>query len=140
MITIGYAQADGSVKYLYTSDEMLQNLLDSVVYRDLPLPSKAYDREELKEAGSFKEYFAAGLSEEEDTRFRLLRRLDATWLIRDYYGSVEHDIVITLTAKSGGKSGSKSGGKSMNKCRGRSRKGLVNSSCNSRSKRKSEKN
>lgn len=103
MITIGYEQADGSVKYLYTSDEMLQNLLDSVVYRDLPLPTKVSDREELKEAASFKDYFASGLSDEEDTRFRLLRRLDGTWLIRDSYGGVEHDIVITLTAKSGGK-------------------------------------
>jgi hypothetical protein len=108
MITIGYEQADGSVKYLYTSDEMLQNLLDSVVYRDLPLPTKVSHREELKESASFKEYFATELSDEEDTRFRLLRRLDKTWLIRDSYGGVEHDIVITLTAKSGGRSRSRS--------------------------------
>ena len=81
---------------------MLQNLLDSVVYRDLPLPTKVSDREELKTAGSFKEYFATELSDEEDTRFRFLRHLDGTWLIRDSYGGVEHDIVITLTAKSGG--------------------------------------
>ena len=137
MITIGYEQADGSVKYLYTSDEMLQNLLDSVVYRDLPLPTKVSDREELKAAASFKEYFAAELSDEEDTRFRLLRRLDGTWLIRDSYGGVEHDIVITLTAKSGGK---RKGGKRTNNCKGSSRKNLIASSCNGRSKLKSRKN
>ena len=135
MITIGYEQADGTVKYLYTSDEMLQNLLDSVVYRDSPLPTKVSDREELKAAAAFKDYFATELSDEEDTRFRLLRRLDKTWLIRDSYGGVEHDIVITLTAKSGGKSnGSKSNGSKSNgskSSRGRSR---------SNSNRKSRKN
>ena len=136
MITIGYEQTDGSVKYLYTSDEMLQNLLDSVVYRDLPLPTQVSDREELKAAASFKEYFAAELSDEEDTRFRLLRHLDGTWLIRDSYGGVEHDIVITLTAKSGGK---RRGGKHANNCKG-SRKNLIASSCNGRSKLKSRKN
>jgi hypothetical protein len=120
MITIGYEQTNGSVKYLYTSDEMLQNLLDTVVYPDLPLPVKVSDREELKTAESFEMYFASELSNEEDTRFRLLRRLDKTWLIRDSYGMVEHDIVISLTAKSGGRS--------------RTRKSFMKSKAKSRSK------
>ena len=103
MLTIGYEQPDKSVKYLYTSDDILENIISSVVYRDLPLPTKVYNRDELKETPSLKEYFATELSDEEDTRFRFLRRTDHTWLIRDYYGGVEHDIIIKKTASKGGK-------------------------------------
>jgi hypothetical protein len=104
MLTIGYEQPDGSVKYLYTSDEMLENVITTVVYSDKPLPTKPYNREELKETQTVKDYLSSELSDEEDTRFRLLRRLDKTWLIRDSYGSIEHDIVITKTnAANGGK-------------------------------------
>jgi len=102
MLTIGYEQKDGTVKYLYTSDEMLQNLLNSIVYPDTPLPTKLYNREELKETNSVKEYFASMLSEEEDTRFRLLRKLDQSWLIRDSYGGIDHDILVTKTKKTNG--------------------------------------
>ncbi len=133
MLTIGYEQADGSVKYLYTSDELLENQLNTVVYPDLPLPTRIYDREELKAVGSVKMYLESELSDEEDTRFRFLRYLDGTWLIRDSYGSVEHDIVITKTAKSGGGSKCKRGSNAT-------RKGVSDSSCNSRGKPKSRKN
>ena len=102
MLTIGYEQKDGSVKYLYTSDDILENLLTSVVYADEPLPTKTHYRDELKEAPTLKMYFATDLSNEEDTRFRLLRKLDETWIIRDYYGPIEHDIVITKTKNTNG--------------------------------------
>ena len=94
MITIGYEQLDSSVKYLYTSDDTLQNLLTDVVYRDAPLPNRAYNRDELKETRTITTYFSNDLSDEEDTRFRFLRLKDDTWLIRDFYGSKHHDIII----------------------------------------------
>ena len=104
MLTIGYEQKDRSVKYLFTSDDLLETLLTDVVYPDKPLPTKIYERDELKETNTVKEYFAKELSDEEDTRFRLLRKLDESWLIRDSYGSTEHDIVISKTnVKNGGK-------------------------------------
>lgn len=103
MITIGYEQADRSVKYLYTSDDTLENVITSVVYRDIPLPTKVYNGEELKESMNIKAYFAEELSNEEDTRFRFLHRSDGTWLIRDHYNGVEHDIIIKKTSKNGGK-------------------------------------
>jgi hypothetical protein len=106
MLTIGYEQPDKSVKYLYTSDDSLENIITSIVYPDLPLPTKVFSRDEIKDS-SMKEYFSTELSDEEDTRFRFLRRTDQTWIIRDYYGSVEHDIIIKKNDKSNRKGGTR---------------------------------
>ena len=107
MLTIGYEQKDGSVKYLYTNDDSFENVLRLVVYSDIPLPNRPYGRDELKETNTIQEYFAGKLSEEEDTRFRFLRRKDETWLIRDFYAyeTVEHDIIIRKAIKGGSTSG-----------------------------------
>ena len=107
MLSIGYEQKDGSVKYLYTNDDSFENVLSLVVYSDIPLPDKPYGGDELKETHTIHEYFAEKLSEEEDTRFRFLRRKDETWLIRDFYayGTVEHDIIIRKAIKGGSKPG-----------------------------------
>jgi DNA-directed RNA polymerase delta subunit len=107
MLTIGYEQLDGSVKYLYTSDDTLQNLLTEVVYNDSPLPSKVYNRDELKQSSNLTTYFSQDLSDEEDTRFRFLRLKDNTWLIRDFYGNNHHDIIIKKTQSLNIKGGSR---------------------------------
>jgi hypothetical protein len=77
MLAIGYQQPDYSIKYVYADDDTFVNILDSVVYQD-EVPSG-----ELKTCFNKDKFFSGRMFREEDTRFRFLRLLGGSWVIKD---------------------------------------------------------
>jgi hypothetical protein len=77
MLAIGYQQPDRSINYILADDDIIENVLDSVVYRD-EIPSG-----ELKFCLNKDKFFSGRMFREEDTRFRFLRLLDGNWIIND---------------------------------------------------------
>jgi len=77
MFAIGYEQPNGSIDYILADDDTLENVLESVVYRD-EVPGG-----ELKYCFCKDKFFSGRVSREEDTRFRFLRLLDGSWIIKD---------------------------------------------------------
>jgi len=100
MLTVGYEKSDGSVEYVETYDDTLQNLINQIIYQNIDINS--FKGEEHKHVANKQEYFSEYLSGEEDTRFRFLKQKDGVWKIRDYYGTTHHDITFS-SVKTGGK-------------------------------------
>ena len=77
MLAIGYQQPNGSIDYILADDDIIENVLDSVVYRD-EVPGG-----ELKYCFSKDKFFSRRMFTNEDTRFRFLRLLNGNWIIND---------------------------------------------------------
>jgi len=88
MLAIGYEQPDRSVNYILADDDTFANVLDSVVYQD-EVPSG-----ELKHCFNKDKFFSGRMFREEDARFRFLRLLDESWVIKDACNLVK---TITIT-------------------------------------------
>jgi hypothetical protein len=99
MLTIGYTQVDGSVKYFYTSDDALENIIHNYIYKPTDIETLTVaPRDSKKCVESVSAYFDADLSEIEDTPYRLLKKVDGTWMISTYYGGKQR--IITFSESS----------------------------------------
>ena len=77
MLAIGYQQPDYSINYICADDDSFENILESVVYND-EVPSG-----ELKCCFNKDKFFGGRIFKNEDTRFRFLRLLDGSWVIKN---------------------------------------------------------
>ena len=103
MFTVGYEQPDGTVKYLYTNDDSLENIINDYIYSDKSFESIKPDKYvQFLEVDSIEHYLDSELSDEEDTRYRLLKKQGGKWMIRDNYMDIPRNIEFT-TVLSGGK-------------------------------------